>query len=216
MNKILKFLLAITLVAGVVWSCKKDVNDPLLRLQVDNTEVMITSINSPVVLTITSGNGGYSVSSNDEGVVTAEISDETSVILTAVGEGTTRIFVTDSERRSVAIEVTVAFTLPDSEIFIWNGAVTPFDTPEGYGISILSSSIALTDIISEEKKQIILSWNGGFTVGDRTGGELTVLTAEESETIPLTSVKILRADASGNYIVFGDGTRSGECFVKIN
>src|SRR5690606_21862049 len=122
--------LAITLLSGLMWSCKKNIDDPLLKLQVDNTDVTITSINSPVILTITSGNGGYSVSSNDEGIVTAEIS-ETTVILTAVGEGSTRIFVTDSERRSVAIEVTVAFTLPDSEIFIWNGAVTPFDTPDG-------------------------------------------------------------------------------------
>lgn len=215
MNKILKFFLAITLLSGLMWSCKKNIDDPLLKLQVDNTDVTITSINSPVILTITSGNGGYYVSSNDEGIVTAEIS-ETTVILTAVGEGSTRIFVTDSERRSVAIEVTVAFTLPDSEIFIWNGAVTPFDTPDGYGISILSSSVALTDIVSEEKKQIVLSWNGGFTVGDKTGGSLTVLTTEESETIPLTSVKILRADDSGNYIHFTDGSRSGECFVKIN
>lgn len=213
MNKILKFFLAITLLSGLMWSCKKNIDDPLLKLQVDNTDVTITSINSPVILTITSGNGGYSVSSNDEGIVTAEIS-ETTVILTAVGEGSTRIFVTDSERRSVAIEVTVAFTLPDSEIFIWNGAVTPFDTPDGYGISILSSSVALTDIVSEEKKQIVLSWNGGFTVGNKTGGELIVLTAEESETIPLTSVKVLRSDDSGNYIHFTDGSRSGECFVK--
>ncbi|MBD1421800.1 hypothetical protein [Sphingobacterium chuzhouense] len=214
MKRIFK-VFAMVLLAGLLWSCEKDMKDSLSRLQLDNTDVTITSINTPVVLTITSGNGGYTVQSEDEGIVTAEIS-ETSVILTATGEGTTRIFVTDSERRSVAVSVKVTFTLPDSEIFIWNGAVTPFDTPDGYGISILSSSIALTDLVSEEKKQIVLSWNGGLTVGDKTSGSLTMLTAEDVETVPLTSVKILRADASGHYIVFGDGTRSGECFVKIN
>ena len=213
MNKIVKFLLVATLLTGLVWSCKKDVNDPLSILQIDNTDVRITSINSTVTLTIMSGNGGYSVSSDDETIVSASIA-ESSIILTGVGEGSTRVYVTDSERRSVAIEVTVAFTLTDTETFVWNGAVTEFAKPEGYGISILASSIALTDIVSEEKKQIILSWNGGFTVGDKSGGSITVLTAEGSETTPLTIVKVIRSDASGTYIFFGDETRSGECFVK--
>lgn len=211
MKKILHIFLVVTILAGFVWSCSDDDDDQLFRLQLDNTDVTITSISSPVLLTITSGNEGYTVSSSDESIVTASISG-TTVTLTAVGEGTTRVMVADKEKRSVAVSVTVSLTMPDSESFIWNGATTEFDKPGGYGISILSSSIALTDLISEDKNQIVLSWSGGFTAGNKTSGKLSFLTPDGSETTTLTSVNVVRSDVSGNYIVFGDGSKSGELF----
>lgn len=211
MKKILYILSVVTILAGFVWSCSDDDEDQLFRLQLDNTDVTITSITSPVLLTIISGNEGYTVSSSDESIVTASISG-TTVTLTAVGEGTTRVMVADKEKRSVAVSVTVSLTMPDSEFFIWNGATTEFDKPDGHGISILSSSIALTDLISEDKNQIVLSWGGGFTTGNKTNGNLSFVTSEGSETTTLTSVNVVRSDASGNYIVFSDGSKSGELF----
>ena len=211
MKKIVHIFLVITILAGFVWSCSDLDEDQLFRLQLDNTDVTMTSITEPVLLTIITGNEGYTVSSSDESIVTASITG-TTVTLTAVGEGTTRVMVADQEKRSVAVSVTVSLTMPDSEFFIWNGAATEFDKPDGYGISILSSSIALTDLISEDQNQILLSWSGGYTTGNKTNGRLSFVTSEGAETTTLTSVNIVRSDASGNYIVFSDGSKNGELF----
>jgi hypothetical protein len=214
MKKALNIFMAITILAGFVWSCSDDDEDSLFRLQVDNTNVTITSVNIPVILTIISGNEGYTVHSNDQGIVTAELSG-ISVILKGVGEGTTRVFVSDKEKRSVAIQVTVSFTLPTSEFLNWNGIIKDFDKPGEYGISILSGKVALTDLASEneDRKQIILSWSGGMTVGEKTNGKLKSITPDGvEEAISFTSLKIIRADDLGTYIVFTDGSRSGELF----
>lgn len=211
MKRAINSLFVAIILAGIVWSCSDDKEDSLFRLQVDNTDVTISSINTPVILTITSGNEGYTVQSGDEEIVTAEISG-TTITLRGVGEGTTRVTVTDKEKRSVAVQVTVSLILPNTEFFSWNGVTTGFDSPGDYGISFLLSSVALTDLSSEEKKQIILSWSGGITVGSKTNGKLNVVTPEGTETTSLTSVKVIRGDASGYYIVFGDGSKSGELF----
>lgn len=105
------------ILAGIVWSCSDDKEDSLFRLQVDNTDVTISSINTPVILTITSGNEGYTVQSGDEEIVTAEISG-TTITLRGVGEGTTRVTVTDKEKRSVAVQVTVSLILPNTEFLV--------------------------------------------------------------------------------------------------
>lgn len=212
MKKALNIFLVVTMLAGFIWSCSDDDKDSLAILQVDNTNVTIISVNTPVILNITSGNEGYTVHSNDQGIVTAELSG-TSIILKGVGEGTTRVFVTDKEKRSVAIQVTVSFTLPTSEFFNWNGIIKDFDKPGEYGISILSGKVALTDLAWAERKQTVLSWSGGMTVGDKTNGKLKIITPDGvEESISLTSLKIIRADDLGTYIVFTDGSRSGELF----
>lgn len=214
MKKALNIFLVVTMLAGFIWSCSDDDKDSLAILQVDNTNVTITSVNTPVILNITSGNEGYTVQSNDQGIVTAELSG-TSIILKGVREGTTRVFVSDKEKRSVAIQVTVSFTLPTSEFFNWNGIIKDFDRPGTYGISILPGKVALTDLVAEieDRKQIVLSWSGGNSVGDKTNGKLkTIVPDGVEEVISFTSLKIIRADDLGTYIVFTDGSRSGELF----
>ena len=65
------------ILAGIVWSCSDDKEDSLFRLQVDNTDVTISSINTPVILTITMVMKDTQYSRATKRLLTAEISGTT-------------------------------------------------------------------------------------------------------------------------------------------
>ena len=70
---------------------------------------------------ITSGNGGYTVKSLNEGVATVAISG-TTVTVTVVGDGGTTITVTDQEKESRSIDLWVPLNLDDPTPRIyWDG-----------------------------------------------------------------------------------------------
>lgn len=168
-------------------------------------------------ISIESGNGKYSVESSDEMIATVAISG-TTVAVYGVEGGVATITITDEKGKTSFLNVTVAYAIPTNATFIWNKQSYKFDTPDGYGISVLNGGIALTNL--EEGKQLNLYWTGGLSEGEKTNATLTIdeslpveNNAEPAEPIELVFLKVVRADpVRGCYLIFNDGERNGELF----
>lgn len=209
MKNIINLFLIVSLF--VLASCEKEDTTAAVDLKLDNNIVELKKDGTATVK-IQEGNGGYKVTSNNKEVAEASISG-TTITITAVSEGEAKITVTDSKEKTATITVTVDYNIPSTSKFIWNGTPIEFDKANKYGISILSTGVALTDLVTD-KRQYVLSWDGGLTTGDKTNGKLVIkqLGKEQADEFRMTSLKIIQAETSGNYIVFNDGSRSGELF----
>jgi|SRR5690606_19186992 len=215
MKKILNILLATSLLVAL-FSCSKD-KDPVpsvdLELSSNSISLNLIAENPTATVTIESGNGGYNVKSADEAIATATLSG-TTVTITAVATGSTSVTVTDEVNKTATISITVSLNTPNAPKLNWNGQDIEFDKIGGYGISILSNGVAVTDLVSDNK-QYLLSWTDGLSEGDKSDGKLLIAEqGKEVETINLTSLKVVQAGTSGNYILFGNAERSGELFFN--
>ncbi len=119
----------------------------LESLTLASTTLSLTVGDEPQNVTITSGNGNYTVESSDEAVATAVI-DGTSVKVTAVGAGTVTITVTDTESGETAtIEVTVEepdyppLALSENTLTIKVGVESTVDITSGSGDYEVSSFV---------------------------------------------------------------------------
>ena len=216
MKKIISFVLATILFAGVT-SCKKedDTQTSIVDLILSDNSLNITLSMPFEEVYITSGNGKYQVKSDNENIAEVEIANS-SIIIKAINEGTTKITVTDSEGKTVVVDVTVTAAIPTFPMFVWDNLNIKFDSADKYGISILANQIAFTDLKMNER-QYILSWDGGLSIGDKTNGKLVIVEANNESTINLTSVTVkqIQSGTSGNYITFNDGDKYGELyFIK--
>lgn len=167
-----------------------------------------------VTISVETGNGNYVVESSDEMIAKVAISG-TTVAIYGVEGGSVTIAITDDMGKTETINVTVSFAVPSSSTFIWNKQSYSFDVPDGYGISILDGRVTLTNL--DEYQQIILSWDGGLTEGEKTNAKLTfvepAIDEESNEPVEITSFRVVRSDpVRGYYLVFNDGIRSGELF----
>lgn len=90
---------------------------------------------------ITSGNGGYTVKSLNEGVATVAISG-TTVTVTVVGDGGTTITVTDQEKESRSIDLWVPLNLDDP---------TPRIYWDGYRADINTVGVPVPDLMQRQK-----------------------------------------------------------------
>ena len=113
---------------------------------------------------ITSGNGGYTVKSLNEGVATVAISG-TTVTVTVVGDGGTTITVTDQEKESRSIDLWVPLNLDDSTPRIyWDGYRADINTA---GVSSTGSYATPKDMYwyqqnGEVKDTYYVYFNGGW------------------------------------------------------
>lgn len=208
MKKILNFLLVACIVLGLN-SCKKEPQVVDLTLNSTTLEIGKTEI---AKITVETGNGKYKAESSDDMIAKVAVSGTTIAILGVEG-GSTVVTITDEQGKTKTIDVTVSYSVPSTNTFIWNKETVEFDNVGGYGISILENSVALTDF--NIPKQILLSWDGGMTEGDKTNGKLII--AEPgmiAQPIELTSIKVVTTGTTGNYIVFNDGSRRGELFFS--
>ncbi len=215
MKRVVYYIVSIGLVL-LMFSCKtEEFVKPVLDLELLSNEVYLNLAAdiSTATVNVRHGNGGYTVESSDETVATA-INPGTGVAIeiTAKGEGTAVITVTDALGKTALIDVTVSVVLPTSPIFNWAGQAIKFDRPDGYGISILNNKIALTDLMKDQK-QYVLSWQGGYSEGDKTGGMLTIASpGSEPELITFTTFSILKANEEGCYLIFRNESNVGEIF----
>jgi hypothetical protein len=114
---------------------------------------------------ITSGNGGYTVKSLNEGVATVAISG-TTVTVTVVGDGGTTITVTDQEKESRSIDLWVPLNLDDPTPRIyWDGYRADINTA---GVSTTGSYATPKDMYwyrqnGEVKDTYYVYFNGGWT-----------------------------------------------------
>ena len=113
---------------------------------------------------ITSGNGGYTVKSLNEGVATVAISG-TTVTVTVVGDGGTTITVTDQEKESRSIDLWVPLNLDDPTPRIyWDGYRADINT---VGVSSTGSYATPKDMYwyqqnGEVKDTYYVYFNGGW------------------------------------------------------
>ena len=99
---------------------------------------------------ITSGNGGYTVKSLNEGVATVAISG-TTVTVTVVGDGGTTITVTDQEKESRSIDLWVPLNLDDP---------TPRIYWDGYRADVNTAGVASTGSYATPKHMYWYQQNG--------------------------------------------------------
>lgn len=187
-----------------------------LQLSTNTIDLNLSMVIPSSTVSVMQGNKediGYTVESSDESVAIATIKG-VEITITAVSEGTAVITVKDSHGMSDTVEVNVMVDLPTVPTFNWNGQRTVFDRAGGYGITILSNKIALTDILNDNV-QYILSWNGDLTEGEKTNGRLRKIGQNiEPEEIGLPLFTVLRANGTDNYITFSNGEVSGELFFN--
>ena len=99
---------------------------------------------------ITSGNGGYTVKSLNEGVATVAVSG-TTVTVTVVGDGGTTITVTDQEKESRSIDLWVPLNLDDP---------TPRIYWDGYRADINTAGVVSTGSYATPKDMYWYQQNG--------------------------------------------------------
>lgn len=113
---------------------------------------------------ITSGNGGYVVTSTNEGVATAELSDNT-VTITITGDGSTTITITDKENEHHSVNLRVPMNTDDPTPRIcWDGYRADLSSN---GASVESTYATLKHIYwyqayGERKDTYYVSFNGGW------------------------------------------------------
>ena len=212
MRKNITFILTLLIVA-VIYSCN---DNPILDLTLNVTNLEIGK-HEIAKISIESGNGKYSVESSDETIATVAISG-TTVAIYGVEGGVATITIADEKGKTTLLNVTVAYSVPTNATFIWNKQSYKFDTPDGYGISVLNGGIALTNL--DEGKQLNLYWTGGLSEGEKTNASLTFdepvsleNDIEPVEPIELVFLKVVRSDpVRGYYLIFNDGEKNGELF----
>lgn len=217
MKKLINNIFGIGLVFFLLTSCmKKEFVKPTVELELVANEVHlnITSVElASATVNIKYGNGGYTVESSDETVATVSNAG-VAITITAINEGTATVTVKDALGQTATIDVSASVLVPTTPTFSWNGQIVEFDKVGGYGITILSNKIALTDLINQQK-QYVLSWTGGLGEGEKTEGMLAIISAGvEPEIKELATVKVLKSETSNHYIVFSDGTNGGNLYFS--
>lgn len=208
--KIRNFLL-VTMALLTLASCSKDM--AIVDLTLNNTMLEIDK-GEITKIAVETGNGKYKAESSNSMIAKVAVSGTTIAILGVEG-GSATVTITDEKGKTEMVNVTVSYAVPNTATFIWNKEPIEFDNAGGYGISILESGVAFTNI--NEPRQYVLSWEGGMAEGEKTNGKLIIATPggpEEEEdpveVIELASVTVVLSEATGGYIVFNDGSRGGE------
>ncbi|MGV8136020.1 MAG: hypothetical protein AB2L20_12460 [Mangrovibacterium sp.] len=203
--KIAVWILGLALVLG---ACKKDEDEVDLRLDKSTLEVYTDGIAGTVK--IESGNGGYVAKSSADQIATASVSGQT-VTITGKTKGEATITITDSAGKTAAVKVNVKQVIIDTVIprFKWGNTVIELEKTNSWGYAVLADCVAVTNLA--EKKQYILSWKGGYSVGEKTEAKLrTIEKDKESIEIVLTSMEIQQAESTRYSIVFDKNEEKGE------
>ena len=215
MKKVLCLLVMSSLILALS-SCSKDDAVSAIELKLEKTSVALNT-GEKVEIKIESGNGGYTAvaQSGDPQIASVTIKDG-KVVVEGLHEGNTKVTVSDAEKKTVSIDVTVtsAIVIPNKATFNWGNTPVEFDKAGGYGITIFSTGVALTDVASD-KKQYVLTWEGGLTEGDKQNGQLVIVGSDNNvETVKLNSIKVIQANDEGNYLTFSNGSKNGELFFN--
>ena len=188
-------------------SCKKDKNlIPDLTLEKTSVEVFTEE---DVMVQISGGDGTYTASLSANGIAGAEIAGK-SLKVTGISKGSSTITVKDGSGKTVSLNVIVKSAIIDANTprFKWTNTIE-LEKANGWGTSILSDRLAISSLV--DKKQYVLSWTGGYTVGDKTNGKLRILeNGKTAEEITLTALEIQKAESKLFSIVFNKDAQKGE------
>lgn len=188
-------------------ACKKDAPIIDLTLEASTLELYVGDQNRTIA--ITSGNGDYSVSSSAEAIAKPTVSGNT-VSIEGVSKGTATITVKDGSGRTATIAVTVNNAIVDATTarFKWDNTHL-LDAVGGYSTTVLANAVAVSSLT--EKKQFVVSWTGGYTVGDKTAAKLRILErGKEPQEVTLTVLEVQKAENNMYSIAFGTADKTGE------
>lgn len=110
-------------------------------------------------ITITTGNGEYSVVSENPEIATAEMVDGV-IRVTGVAKGETNITVTDRMKQTATVNVKVSngFVLETTQIdILWIGEEQRITIVDGGGNYTITSSSSITCTLSEDKSELIIN-----------------------------------------------------------
>lgn len=131
------------------------------ELTLDQTELVMTKATKPIEVNIIAGNGGYQVESSDSEVATAELISEGKVKVTAVGNGSATIKVTDADGKKASLNVTVCDQLileKESEIMAVNGTLNIAITTGSGEYTVTSDNVNVaTAVVSESGDAIVIT-----------------------------------------------------------
>jgi len=188
-------------------SCKDD-EEIIPDLTLDKSSVEVYAGENATV-TIETGNGGYTVSSSSATFATAAVSG-TTVTITGVAKGGAIITVKDQSGKTATVSVTVSSAIIDATTlrFKWTNTIELGKT-NGWGTTILSDRVAVTNLT--DKKQFVLLWTGGYTVGEKSGAKLRIVeNGQQTQEVTLTALEVQKAESNRYSIIFTDGTKNGE------
>lgn len=209
-NTIIMTKNALTILVGFIFvlsSCKKD-KDLQVNLTLAKTEAEVF-VDESVTVEISAGNGGYTATSSSDAVATATVSGAT-VTIEGITKGSATITLKDQAGRSAVIAVTVknAIVDPNTARFKWDNTIE-LDMANGWSTTILANSFALTSLA--DKKQFVLSWTGGYTVGDKTDAKLRILeSGKQAQEVSLTVFEVQKADNNRYSVTFSNAEKKGE------
>jgi hypothetical protein len=196
----------------VLTSCEDD-EDEIFDLKLEKTTIEVTEGDNATVK-IESGNGGYTVSSSSAATATAAVSGE-AITVTGVKAGQATITLKDKAGKSASLAVTVksAYTIPSATQFVWDGTKIELDKVNNWSTTILFDRYAVTSIA--DKKQYVIAWSGGLTVGDKTAATLKIAAdGQQTQTVSLTKLTVVQAESNSYYVVFNKDTQKGELYFS--
>lgn len=202
MKKIINITMML-LMSVALFSCKKS-EAPAVELKLKGADAIEMKVNEVTPVTIESGNGEYKATSSDDKVATATISGNT-ISIKGNGQGSATITVTDAQKKSATIKVTVTYAVPNEFKMIWEGMSLEFDKADAHAITLLSSGIAVSDVV-KSNKQYFFSWQGGYGEGQKSGGKMIVVEkGKEPQNITLTELVVAQNTTDGTFILFEGG-----------
>ena len=138
MKRFNPFCVMVALFALIIAACSKDDNkadnkpENPKELILEKTSLTL-KVAETATLTVTSGNGSYTVKVADQAVASATVTQNT-LKITAITQGETVVTVADAKGKTASLSVTVTgiFAVVDKSVTVENGAKTDVKLQNGH------------------------------------------------------------------------------------
>lgn len=205
MRTYLRTMLLLGILSLCFASCKDE--DKVQDLLLSKTSVSVGEGDN-VIIYIESGNGGYTVLPSSEGIVSAEIV-ENSIVISGQMQGSATVIIKDAANKSCSIEVTVISYVQGDNTprFKWNDYIA-LEQVNNWSITIGANQIGMTNVF--EKKQYIVSWSGNLSAGVKPEATLRIVEmGKDTQVISLTKLTVIDEE-NCCYIAFQNDSQRGE------
>ncbi len=171
-------------------ACEKEGDDNSIKItDVQNNSVGIVFPRSDAFdLTITGGDGQYEVVSDDEDVVTAEITESGTLSLTAVTTGETTVTVTDKSGNSYSLTVNVHYaedTMIVQQVYAW---------AEGEDLSVEDKNAIEETMLASIPVEPGGKYEFTYTLENYAGGDVAIYPKSGGDAITGTFLRQIMTD----------------------
>ncbi|HJA56637.1 MAG TPA: Ig-like domain-containing protein [Candidatus Bacteroides intestinigallinarum] len=147
----------------------------------------VCEIGKELIINITSGNGEYSVASENPEIATADMTED-AIKVTGVSKGEVNITVTDRMKltHSMKVRVTGGLIIEMTQIDnVWIGKELRIPIIDGSGHYTIECGSSMTGVLSEDKQELIvngiekkMALNQEITITDNILGTSTIITVK--------------------------------------